>query len=115
MAVRYAGRDWKAVDRLQEKIRDYRAAGAIGSFEIRIRTNEHHLGQTDLFGEAGLDTVVTAEILDALKLAELRGLRAPGPVPMGEYHIAGGMAPGSCRGSVCASRSIPARWSPSRP
>jgi hypothetical protein len=55
--------DWKAIERLQEEVRDYQGAGAIGAYELRIRTNG-----------ARFDAMVTAEILDAIKLAELRNL-----------------------------------------
>lgn len=57
---------WEAVERLQEEIRDYREAGAIGSFEVRIRTNKTRL-----------DATVTADIVDAVKLADLRGFDRP--------------------------------------
>ncbi len=60
--------NWEEVDRLQEQIRDYRTAGAIGSFEVRIRTDE-----------MGLDAMVTAEIVNAVKLADLRSLERPEP------------------------------------
>ncbi len=55
--------DWEAVERLQDEIRDYRDAGAIGAYELVIRTN----------GER-LDATVAAEIVDPAKLAQARGL-----------------------------------------
>lgn len=59
--------DWKAVERLRDEVRDYRAAGAIGPYELRIRPNGTRF-----------DAVVEAEIVDANKLAELRGLDTAG-------------------------------------
>ena len=57
--------DWGAVERLQNEIRDYQDAGAIGAYELLIRA------------DAGrLDATVAAEIVDAGKLAELRGIAA---------------------------------------
>ncbi len=58
--------DWEAIERLQDDVRDYQGAGAIGAYELHIRTNG-----------AGFDAMVTAEIVDAIKLAELRDLDMP--------------------------------------
>jgi hypothetical protein len=55
--------DWGAVQRLQEDVREYQRAGAIGAYELRI-----------LASRARFDAMVTAEIVDAIRLAELRGL-----------------------------------------
>ena len=55
--------DWETIERLQGDIRDYRGAGAIGAYELRIQTNGSRF-----------DAMVTAEIVDASKLAELRGI-----------------------------------------
>lgn len=55
--------DWGAVERLQDEVRNYREAGAIGAYELLIRADGGRL-----------DAAVAAEIVDAGKLAELRGL-----------------------------------------
>lgn len=54
---------WEAIEGLQADVRDYQGAGAIGAYELHIRTNG-----------ARFDAMVTAEIVDAIKLAELRDL-----------------------------------------
>lgn len=66
--------DWGAVERLQDEIRDYQAAGAIGAYELLIRADGGRL-----------DAAVAAEIVDAKKLAELRGLERPEPGSAGPY------------------------------
>lgn len=55
--------DWEAVEGLLEEVRRYRDADAIGAYELLVRTNG-----------ARFDAMVTAEIVDAMRLAELRGL-----------------------------------------
>ena len=62
--------DWEAVERLQEDVREYRGAGAIGTYELRIRTNG-----------ARFDAMVIAEIVDATGLAEPRDLDRIGNRP----------------------------------
>lgn len=62
--------DWEAVERLQEEVREYREAGAIGTYELLIRTNG-----------ARFDALVIAEIVDATGLAELRDLDRVGTAP----------------------------------
>lgn len=62
--------DWEAVERLQEEVREYREAGAIGTYELVIRTNG-----------ARFDALVIAEIVDATGLAELRDLDKIGTPP----------------------------------
>ncbi|MGH7587962.1 MAG: hypothetical protein ACRELU_05160 [Gemmatimonadota bacterium] len=59
--------DWPVVEQLKDSVREYRDAGAIGRYELRVRTNGSRY-----------DAVVIAEIVDALRLAELRELEAPG-------------------------------------
>lgn len=62
--------DWETIERLQEEVRDYQGEGAIGAYELEIRTD----------GER-YDVLVTAEIVDAIKLAELRGLETAESTP----------------------------------
>jgi hypothetical protein len=62
--------DWEAVEELQADVREYREAGAIGAYELLIRTHG-----------ARFDALVTAEIIDASKLAELRDLDRIGTTP----------------------------------
>jgi len=62
--------DWEGVERLQDEVRQYREAGAIGAYELLVRTNGAHF-----------DALVTAEIVDASKLAELRDLDRTGISP----------------------------------
>ena len=54
---------WEAIERLQADVRDLQDAGAIAAYELHIRTNGTQF-----------DAMVTAEIVDAIKLAELRDL-----------------------------------------
>ncbi|HET6341089.1 MAG TPA: hypothetical protein VFG78_02785 [Gemmatimonadota bacterium] len=61
---------WEAVERLQEEVREYREAGAIGTYELLIRTNG-----------VRFDAMVIAEIVDATGLAELRDLDGIGTAP----------------------------------
>jgi hypothetical protein len=55
--------EWKEVERFQQEMLDYREAGAIGAYEIRIRRD----------GE-DFDAWVAAEVVDAIRLGQLRGL-----------------------------------------
>ncbi|MGH7572822.1 MAG: hypothetical protein ACREMK_13415 [Gemmatimonadota bacterium] len=65
--------DWDAILRLQDQVRDYRERGVIGRFEIRITQD----------GE-GYDALVVATVIDAGKLARLRGLVVPEREPAWE-------------------------------
>ncbi len=62
--------DWDAVEGLQRNVREYQVAGAIGAYELRIWTEG-----------ARYAAMVTAEIMDAKRLAELRGLDAAAGAP----------------------------------
>jgi hypothetical protein len=62
--------DWEVVEGLQDEVRGYREAGAIGAYELLIRTNG-----------ARFDALLTAVIVDATRLAELRDLDVLGMTP----------------------------------
>ena len=65
-SARVLRNDPEAIERLQDEIRDYQEADAIGAYELRIRADG-----------TSLVAFVTAEIADATRLAELRGLDTP--------------------------------------
>lgn len=74
--------DWEAIERLHGDVRDYRGAGAIGAYELRIQTNGSRF-----------DAMMTAEIVDASKPAELRGLDPTRTTSKGALRPGRGTAP----------------------
>jgi hypothetical protein len=66
------GVEWEEVVELQDEVRGYHAAGAIGAYELRITTRGTRF-----------DAFVTAEIADATRLAELRGIETTRAAPEG--------------------------------
>jgi hypothetical protein len=63
-AVRHV--DWEAVEWLQGEVRECHGAGAMGAYELLIRANRERF-----------DAMVTAEIVDPVRLARVRGLDMP--------------------------------------